>query len=66
MKVVQLGKNIFEIRLPFFYGNARKHLVAGLTKIQDDYGKTILSICNVRGFSDSYLVITRGSENGKD
>lgn len=66
MRVIQLGKNIFEIRLPFSFGKVKTHLVAGLLEIQDGYSKEIICIQKIVGaFVDSYLVVTRGGKSGK-
>ena len=66
MRVIQLGRNLFKVRLPFFYWSTEKHLVAGLLEIQDGYSKEIICIQKIVGaFVDSYLVVTRGGRSGK-
>lgn len=61
MKVTQLGENLFEIRLPLLYWSAKKHLIAGLLEIQDNYSREIICIQKI-GLSDSYLVVTKGGK----
>lgn len=57
MRIVKLGENLFEVRLPFWYWTPKGHLGRALLEIQA-YGKTITSIHYCSGWKTSYLVAT--------
>ena len=58
MKIVKLGENLYEVKLPFWYWTSRKYLVSAILEIQG-YGKSITSIRYGGNFPRvSYLIVT--------
>ncbi len=57
MKVVKLGENLYEIRLPFWCWSYKMSLIRGLLEIQG-YGKVVTAIRGFAGFGSSYVVVT--------